>query len=346
MRGITYISIVLFCLGGTSRGVAQQLDKWSSYYENGFVWNPALTAKWTNIETTATYERSWIGFQDSPTYATLTFQYPFVSSSYTRSSIGAYVETDQVGPFSRQSVAATYAYTFRPQLFGQYDDALALGLKASMDWFHFDTQKVILFDDDFTSEIDIYADQSTRPNVGFGAFYNSVSDFYALQKNHYYVGLAFNNLIAWDVLEIYQPDSDNSSYGSIAQSPHATMHLGYRMIGGGRGYRSRSTPFYEPNVMLIWGFKNAIHALASFRYEMTNKYWMAGGVATSGEMFTQAGLIFDKRSILKDILYGGVLRMGAKVDYNVSGIRRFAGMGFEIYMAYQWENDSSQHYRG
>ncbi|MBK8516170.1 MAG: type IX secretion system membrane protein PorP/SprF [Saprospiraceae bacterium] len=93
---------------------AQQLSSWSSYYESGFVWNPALTAKWNSNEVAVTHRQDWIGFEGAPQYTNISFQHPFISGYHTKSALGVFMERDKVG-LRRKSELPLRNYRFRPQ---------------------------------------------------------------------------------------------------------------------------------------------------------------------------------------------------------------------------------------
>ncbi len=333
---ITMKRLLLFCIAlvyMTSLD-AQQISSWSSYYENGFIWNPALTAKWNAVETSITHRKDWTGFDDSPEYSTIAYQYPFISRTHKRSSIGAYLEQDQVGPFEKLGFAATYAYGFSPRFMGKYDDILTLGIKASFGRYQYDPSSLVAFDEIIDRVItpEIIGEPSISPNVGFGIFYNSISDFYAYQKSHYYVGLSLNQLVPNKALTLTYASGDFLPLGEIMNRPHATLHAGYRHIP----FR-RAQYFVEPNLMVIYGFKTAMQVMTNVRYERINAYWASAGAATNGEVFLQTGVIFDKDSFIGPLVKEGALRVGVKMDYHLGNFGKYAGIGYEFYAAYVWE---------
>ena len=105
---------------------SQSSQTWSSFYEVGFMWNPALTAKWNTWEVSTTIRKEWTGFDNSPESGNISFQYPVVKRR-TVLSFGGYIDYDKVGPYSQRSLAGTISYKVRPQLFGNRDDVLSLG---------------------------------------------------------------------------------------------------------------------------------------------------------------------------------------------------------------------------
>ena len=83
---------------------AQQIANWSSFYENGFIWNPALSARWTSTAVSLTHHKEWTGFEGAPQLSTLAVEVPFYKyGNLVRSSVGGYLEHDQVGPFRKIS---------------------------------------------------------------------------------------------------------------------------------------------------------------------------------------------------------------------------------------------------
>jgi type IX secretion system PorP/SprF family membrane protein len=321
--------LIIFTLFAVSTGqlVGQQLPSWSSYYENGFVWNPALTAKWNNAETSVTHRQDWIGYDGAPQYSNISFQMPFISGYHTKSAFGVFVERDKVGPQEKYGAAVTYNYRFRPQWFGKRDDVLGLGMMINLAQYRFDLSNAVIYDPNSLNINTQDISGVLHPNVGMGAFYISVSDFYAYQKSHYYAGLSINQLIP-SPIATFRGRGDNVALLDIQSSLHATLHTGYRYIPFRKRY------FYEPSLMIIYGGGRAIHAMAHARYEMMHAFWLAAGGASTGECFAQAGVILDKDSFMKKIVKDGSLRIGLKSSWNLGSIGQLALPGLEFYSAY------------
>ncbi len=323
---ITTLILTPFFLSG------QQLPSWSSYYETGFVWNPALTAKWNSTELSLTHRQDWIGFDDAPQYSNLSFQYPFVKGIFleTKSAVGGFLERDAVGPIEKIGGALTYNYRFRPQLLGNRRDVLGIGLAVSFSKFQVDLSKATAYDpNSLTIDIDEISD-IFRPNSNVGLFYISVSDKEAYTRSHYYIGFSVNNLISNDIAE-FNRRGDAIGLTTIQSGLHSTLHLGYRSLPQRAGY------FLEPNLMFIFSLQKGVHAIGSFRFEMIDHYWAAAGISTVGEAFVQVGYIFDRRSALKNLVQDGMLRIGLKGSYQMGTFRTIAGPGIEFYTSYVFE---------
>lgn len=273
-----------------------------------------------------------MGFENAPQYTNLSFQYPFFKGRFleTKAAIGGFLERDAVGPLEKIAGAITYNYRFRPQILGNRSDVLGIGLVASYSRFQVDLSKAVAFDQNSLTVDLSEASEKGAPNAGVGLFYKSVSDKEGYTRSHYYLGFSVNNLIPTNMAE-FNSRGDFTGLTAIQSSLHATMHLGYRSVPSRAGY------FLEPNLMMIYSARKGIHAMASFRYEMIDAFWGAAGISTVGEAFAQFGYIFDRNSILKNIVRDGSLRMGVKVSYNVGSFRTVAGTGLEFYSAYVFE---------
>jgi len=316
--------LILLCIS-FSYSYSQQIPNWSSYYENGFMWNPALTAKWSNLEVSVTHRHDWTGFDDAPQTSSVGVQVPFLRR-VTRVSMGGFLERDAVGPFSKNSFTYTYSYRIAPKLFGNRLDQLRLGIGAQVNQFRYNPNKLTPFDG---LEVDPSLIQEAQSGMGgnitVGAFYLSVDDFNDY-KTHYYFGASFNQLL---------PSKLGTNFlGDIIASPHATLHAGYRYL---RSRRSRS--YTEPNVMVIYAFDKSINVMANLRYEQKEAYWISGGIVSNGEFFGQMGIMFNEDSFLENLINGGLLKLGIKADYSIGKLRPYAGVGYEVYMAYLFDMD-------
>jgi len=319
MKKIIFSILLLAAFTGLH---AQQIPNWSSFYENGFLWNPALTAKWNRWEFTATHRQEWTGFDGAPQTSTLTFQLPFIST-ITKSSIGFMVESDEIGPFSKESIGMSYNYRFRPELFGNGDDVFSLGVLGRADFNRFNPQALVFFDaGGDTPQTPTSFDNTIRPNLDIGLFYTSVSDFYSF-KSHYYFGISANRLMSGRVLRI--------GSGTVQSSIHGSFHAGYRH------FPFRSDYFIETSLLVSNAETEALNAMLSVRFEKEYKYWFSGGVVSNGEFFAQAGLIMDEDSFLSALAGDGYYRLGVKMDYSVRALGRYSGVGYEFYLAYLFE---------
>lgn len=319
-----FFFVSLFCLLFSIHSSAQQAQSWTSFYEVGFLWNPALTAKWNSWELSSTVRKEWTGFENSPESGNISFQYPVIKRQ-TVLSFGGYIDYDKVGPHSQGSIAGSMAYKIRPRFFGNRDDVLSLGGSLSLQNRRFDPTTAKAFDGiNGDRNLTINSSSSFSPGLSLGTYYMSVSDFYSF-KSHYYFGLSANQIIP-SKLEVGEA-------GVISNVPNFTMHTGYR-------YFPKRSPYYiEPNIFVNYSLTNAMLVMGNVRYEKVNSYWFSVGAVSNGAVFGQIGFIFNDQSFLGSLVKDGMLRIGTKIDYRIAGIGPFAGMGYEAYVAYVFENE-------
>lgn len=321
LKYVVFLFLIFQVMGSRING--QQQANWSSFYENGFMWNPALTARWNTVETSIIARQDWIGFEGAPRTANVGFQYPFVKR-FTRVAAGGYINYDEVGPFQNINAGGTYVYKIRPRWMGNRLDVLSFGARVSMGQYRFVNDKTITFEERIDPNL-IDDPSGFQPDVGFGVYYATISDL-EIHKSHYYFGLSANNLVPTSV--------NTGAKGGFTNIPHLSIHGGYRYYPFGQ-----TDVFYEPNAFLSYAFTKAYSAAAGFRCEYVDRFWMSGGMVTTGEVFGQLGFIFNRESVLGPIVRDGELRVGAKVDYSLGTLRRYAGMGFEVYAAYLISNE-------
>lgn len=325
---IFFLAIIHFC-------DAQQLAAWSSFHETGFVWNPAMTARYTQWELSGTHRQEWLGFDDAPQVTTLSFQMPFYQRKFTSSAGGAYLERDQVGPFDNYSFGLSYAYKFSPRFQKRgINDELSIGFSLKGSRYLFTPNRLTLFNpNEYSSLTSLDPNyQNIVPNLSFGVFYSSRNTTQNYNKSFYFSGIAVNQLAPLKALSIKLADSGNSL--DIRLQPHILTNVGYRY------YPFRAKAFIETNVLGMYSLTKSMHAMVSSRYEIENKWWLSVGGVTNGEFFVQTGVIFDNKSALKKIVNDGQLRIGVKGDFNAGSLKVFNRTGYELYMAYVFETDN------
>lgn len=318
-----YILIYLFFHCAFVSSYGQQIANWSSFYENGFIWNPAMTAKWNAMDVSLTHQEMWTGFDGAPKYSTLSFQYPFYKyGRSTGAGLGALVDIDKVGPFSKVGAGLTYSFRFEPQLFGNHDDLLSLGIGAKASKYTYTPGELITYDGLSTDpNLREGIDGKIKPDFSVGIYYMSAPAGYSLQS-HYYAGFSVLQTIPSRIFSM--PD--------LHTQYHMTLHLGYRHFAS-----RRAENFIEPNIMIIRSGSNNLHAMGGIRFEQINRFWLAGGGATSGELFLQTGVILDSDSFLGKFVQDGNIRIGVKADYTLGQLAQYGGVGYEAFFNYHFE---------
>lgn len=301
----------------------QQAPAWSSFYETGFVWNPALTARWSRAESSATYKKEWSDFEGAPEYANLSYQLPFISR-FTKTSIGFMADYDRLGPFQIIGGKVTGTYRIRTNWFDNRRDVLSMGLGFGAQRYSFDPSQLVAFDG-AQGDLTILPVQTwLNPDVSAGVYYCSTDDREEYES-HYYFGAALNRIIPLGKEVILN--------SSIKTKMHVHIHGGYRKYPRGKSY------FYEPSLFVSYAPLINANIMTSCRVEDSSMGWLAAGIVSNGEIFLQAGFILSgegKKKFIKD----GSLRIGGKIDKQSVNLGKYTGLGFELYTAYTFDMDN------
>lgn len=162
-------SVLLMCLVFVGVTIAQQEAQFSQYYNNPYYFNPAAGGLTKTTQFDLGYRRQWMNIDGSPTsfYATghseirfnksksevleefnveneSSFQSPLKRIGVTKHVVGGKLFSDQIGPFMKNAVMASYAYHLR------FTKKTMLGLGLSAGWSNFgiNSSKVIIHDED------------------------------------------------------------------------------------------------------------------------------------------------------------------------------------------------------
>jgi type IX secretion system PorP/SprF family membrane protein len=303
----------------------QQLQSWSAIYENGYVFNPALTAKWGFTEVSLSHRQDWSGFDNAPRTQFVGFQSPIAKDS-TNLSIGGYILQDKVGPYRTIQAAGIVSYQIKPQLFSKESDVLAFGVKVGAKRNSFLPDNVTAYDG--TDEDPLIVGGTSNglhPSVDVGLYYSSIStvdSISATLPSHFYFGLAVRELLLQNNVSL--------PFGIAKSVPHFNLHGGYRHVPLEKTY------FFEHTLFIDYALSKAWLASYNFRFEQMNKYWLSAGGASNGEVFWQAGVIVNRLSPLGWLVKDGALRIGAKGNYYLGQLGNYSGVGFEVYLAYQF----------
>ncbi len=325
--GIGLLSLLSFsCL------FAQQGQTWSSYYEKGFAFNPALTAYWDNIELTASHRREWTGFDgEAPENTSIGVQIPIIPRGRTNvSSVGAFLDKDEVGPLNSVGVKLTYSYRIALSDQGGNLDQLRLGIGLNTRFNSFDMTNIIAFDGyENDSAINNTEDGNGLGVSGsVGLFYVSV-DVDREYKSHYFMGLSLNNLPT--------SKSNIKSLGEITQSPFFTAHFGFRYLPKNRDF------YIEPSIFASYSTDNEFLVMLNTRIEFKEKFYVAGGGDTNGGYFAQTGFVLGLRNVCggsshirSNSRYNDYtdLRLGFKVGNRFGPISQFVGVNYEFLLAF------------
>ena len=94
----------------------QQVPQYSNFLNNYFALNPALAGSNECLNVKVGYRNQWVGFNGAPktTFASFSteLKHKKIQTLRTKHGLGGFIESDEIGPFSRSTVYFSYAYHF------------------------------------------------------------------------------------------------------------------------------------------------------------------------------------------------------------------------------------------
>lgn len=95
---------------------AQQVPQYTNFIQNYFGLNPALAGISSCLNIQTGYRNQWVGFDGAPktTFVTISSELKLNehNTSGIRHGIGAFIESDEIGPFSKSVIYLAYSYHF------------------------------------------------------------------------------------------------------------------------------------------------------------------------------------------------------------------------------------------
>ena len=111
MKKFIYLIFILVSLKLNS----QQQAQYTHYIFNHFAINPAVAGSKDCLDATFGYRNQWVGFEGAPKTAFGSIHATIGQNKFgspKKHAIGALIETDRYGPFSRAKLKLAYAYHF------------------------------------------------------------------------------------------------------------------------------------------------------------------------------------------------------------------------------------------
>lgn len=309
MRYLLLFALILLLLPVSG----QQLTERSPFSENSFIWNPAMTAPWDYWEMGVNYRQEWLGFNDAPRTATLQVQYPFERE---KMSLGGYFIHDNTSPITLNTAGFTYAY--RMQLSRRRGGAqLSLGLNATLSHVYVNALEIVTNDPD-DELVPGGENNKISPNIGFGAFYTSYSRD-EFDRNFFFAGLALNQVLPLSVLL-----DDFGGNGNLVRTIHGNATIGTRIVNG--------DIYIQPSAWINYSAVNILEGNLNVKLEQREAFWAGLNYSTTQTLAIQGGFILQN-----DFTRDGTMRIGTSASYNIGQFGKFRGLGFEFYLAYQFE---------
>jgi type IX secretion system PorP/SprF family membrane protein len=107
------VGLLFVCCFALLVGYAQQLPQYTYFTYNYMNYNPAVTGFTECLELKFGYRRQWQGFEGAPRTGFANVHGRFGKKKFNYHGVGAFVESDNAGPFGYTSLFANYAYHMR-----------------------------------------------------------------------------------------------------------------------------------------------------------------------------------------------------------------------------------------
>ncbi len=175
---------------GVSKLKAQQLQHYSQYMFNDYVFNPAISGIHKYFQAKSNNRYQWAGIVDAPRTYILSVYGPHATHDM---GYGGYIFSDVTGPTSRMGVYLSYGYN----ILIQNDIRLSMGLAGGILQYKIDGSKIILYDemDDPAMTKSVHSDYLSDANFGL-----------YLYSPDYFVGFSacqlFNNKVKFKNLQL------------------------------------------------------------------------------------------------------------------------------------------------
>ncbi|MGV6862347.1 MAG: PorP/SprF family type IX secretion system membrane protein [Putridiphycobacter sp.] len=257
-----HIYLILFFIGFSWIGNAQQQEHLTQYQFNQFAFNPALAGSKSCIDIRLGYRLQWLGIEGAPQNGFVNVHAPLKLGKKRTSrfgpshGIGGTVRRDEFGPFANSEVHLAYAFHLPIKRDIKLSFGTSLGFKQTA--FDANMLSTIYFDNA------IPASQSflTFPDLKFGAW---------LTTKNEYVGFSIHNLIGNKMDEI----GDESSF---------RRHF---YMTAGKKFKLEKGWSLIPSVFVLKTYHTPIDFHLSALFDLDNKFAFGVGLRRTDAITAQ-----------------------------------------------------------
>lgn len=308
---------------------SQQLPRFSQYYANEFLMNPAVAGCDGRTVFNLGARKQWLGFSDNtPSSYIISAQGRLLKTGYTlkaspsgsnslhkagkgRVGLGGIVYHDENGAIARTGAQFSYAY----HLFIR-NSQLSFGLTGNVFQFRINPELAKLKNPESDPLNGLIGKSTLVPDAGIGINY---------MKSNWHVGFS--------ILQIFQSklkignSADYQSSEQIRLMRHYSILADYQHIVG-------SNPNWElePSTLIIFNEMLRMQADLTMKAYFKRQYWFGLSGRTSGDIILLAGIKFNK------------YYFGYSFDYGFKGISRYSLGSHEICFSVKL-GDTARRYR-
>jgi type IX secretion system PorP/SprF family membrane protein len=320
------ILLAAFCVGLLQ---AQQLPRFSQYYANEFLINPAVAGYDGRTVINLGARKQWVGFsQNTPASYILSAQGRLLKTGYTlktghhgvnsfhragkgRVGLGGIVYRDENGAVERTGGQFSYAY----HIFIR-NSQLSFGLTGNLFQYRINPALAKLKDPEIDPLNGLIGKSTLVPDAGIGLNY---------MTGNWHAGMS--------VLQVFQSKfkiGNNADYqGSeeIRLMRHYSILADYRI-----SFLSKPDWEVEPSTIILFNEMLRIQADVTMKAYYKRQYWFGISGRTSGDIIGMAGVRFRN------------YYFGYSYDYGFKGISRYTFGSHEVCISAKF-GDTARKYR-
>lgn len=324
--GIPKYGIILMMLTFCISTNSQQLPRFSQYFSNEFLVNPAVAGYDGRTVINLAARKQWMGFSDyTPSSYLLSVQgrilkKPFnvrggiAGSGYRKSTrgrvgLGGIVFHDLNGAIERTGGQFSYAY----HIFIR-NAQLSFGLTGNLYQFRINAERAVLKNPDIDPLSGLIGKSTLVPDANIGINY---------MTENYHIGIA--------MCQVFQSNLKLGNAGDFKSTEEIRLLRHYYIIGDYR-FSSRNDWQWEPSLLLLLSEKPGFQGEFTLKGFYNRQYWFGLSGRSTGDIIAMAGLKFKNYYI------------GYSYDYGFNGISRYTFGSHEICITAKF-GDTARRYR-
>jgi type IX secretion system PorP/SprF family membrane protein len=329
MKNLLAISFTLSFLLFSSWIEAQQLPRFSQYYFNEFLINPAVAGTDGRTILNITARKQWLGFSDNtPQTALVSAQTRLLKKSYNirsgrsghntfqkrtsgRVGLGAIVYNDQNGAIHRTGAQFTYAY----HIF-IYNSQLSFGLTGNLFQYRISKEDAQLKNPGIDPLNGVIGKSTLVPDAGFGVNF---------MKERWHVGLSISQLFQSN-LKIGN-NAEFQTTDDLRLRRHYFILADYLIQ-----FSSQPKWEIEPSTILNLNERMQFQGDFTLKAYYERKYWFGISARTTSDFILLGGIRYKN------------YYFGYSFDYGFNGISQYTHGSHEITISAKF-GDTARRYR-
>lgn len=307
---------------------AQQLPRFSQYFSNEFLVNPAVAGYDGRTIVNLAARKQWMGFSDfTPSSYLLSFQGRILKKGYSirpgqgkrnfhkankgRVGLGGIVYHDVNGAIERTGGQFSYAY----HVFIR-NGQLSFGLTGNIFQYRVNQDRARLKNPDTDPLQGLIGKSTLVPDANIGINY---------MTEGYHIGFS--------VCQVFQSNLKIGNKADFQDSEQTRLLRHYYLVADYRYSRNQSSLWeWEPSMLALINEKMVFQGELTLKAYFKRQYWFGLSGRTSGDIIAMAGLKLKNYYI------------GYSYDYGFNGISRYTFGSHEICLTAKF-GDTARRYR-